>query len=88
MRRRRPLLRGAAAGAAGYAIGKRAERRNAEGGQEDEYAGETEEDAGETEEGTQSSAVDELRQLAELKKEGILTDEEFQAEKEKILGRS
>ena len=33
-----------------------------------------------------SDAVEQLRELAELKKEGILTDEEFAAQKAKILG--
>lgn len=34
----------------------------------------------------QKSTVDELRELAELKERGILTDEEFAAQKAKILG--
>jgi len=31
-------------------------------------------------------AIDELKQLAELKDQGVLTDEEFAAQKAKILG--
>jgi hypothetical protein len=34
----------------------------------------------------QGSEVDELRQLAELKSQGILTEEEFAAKKRQILG--
>ena len=76
LRRRRPLLRGAAVGAAGYAIGKRAQR-----GQEDEL-----EDEGEPESTAISdSEIEELRKLAQLKDEGILTDEEFEAQKQKLL---
>ncbi|MBK9179760.1 MAG: SHOCT domain-containing protein [Acidimicrobiales bacterium] len=35
----------------------------------------------------EADVIAQLRQLAELKTQGILTDEEFQAEKAKILGR-
>ena len=34
----------------------------------------------------QASAVDQLKELAELKNQGVLTDEEFAAQKAKILG--
>ncbi|WP_367185108.1 SHOCT domain-containing protein, partial [Trebonia sp.] len=33
-----------------------------------------------------TDTVTQLRELAELKSQGILTDEEFQAQKAKILG--
>jgi hypothetical protein len=36
-------------------------------------------------EASQSSTVDQLKELAELKSQGILTDEEFEAQKAKIL---
>lgn len=34
----------------------------------------------------QSSTIDQLKELGELKQQGILTDEEFAAQKAKILG--
>jgi hypothetical protein len=34
----------------------------------------------------QESAIDQLKQLAQLKDQGILTEEEFAAQKAKILG--
>jgi hypothetical protein len=36
--------------------------------------------------GMSQSAIDQLKQLGELKQQGILTDEEFEAQKAKILG--
>lgn len=36
--------------------------------------------------GNSSNLVEQLKQLAELKKQGILTEEEFQDQKKKILG--
>ena len=35
--------------------------------------------------GGENSMIEELKQLAELKDQGILTDEEFQAQKAKVL---
>jgi hypothetical protein len=34
----------------------------------------------------QSSTIDQLRELGQLKEQGILTEEEFTAEKAKVLG--
>jgi hypothetical protein len=34
----------------------------------------------------ESSTIDQLKELGELKQQGILTDEEFAAQKAKILG--
>jgi len=36
--------------------------------------------------GVSPEAIDQLKQLADLKSQGILTDEEFDAQKKKILG--
>jgi len=80
-RRRRPLVRAAAVGGAGYAIGK----RRARGEAEDQYADEQVDepvDAG----GLDETAMNELEKLAELKDKGILTQQEFDEQKAKILG--
>jgi hypothetical protein len=79
-RGRRPLLRGAAVGAAGYAVGKRvARRRGEEAYYEDEEAAQGDSGA------ISDEQIESLRQLAQLKEEGILTNEEFEAQKEKLL---
>ncbi|MDQ2630329.1 MAG: SHOCT domain-containing protein [Actinomycetota bacterium] len=37
--------------------------------------------------GTESSVIDQLKELGELKAQGVLTDEEFAAQKTKLLGQ-
>jgi hypothetical protein len=82
-------MRGAAVGAAGYAVGKRAARRNAEDPAaegEEAYDEQEGEEAPQAEAGALTSEqIDSLKQLAELKEQGILTQEEFDAQKEKLL---
>ena len=84
-RRRRPLMRAAAVGGAGYIAGKRIqEGRDAEAdpdAQDDSVEEQQDAPAG----AMSSAAIEELRQLAELKKEGVLTEEEFNAQKQKLL---
>src|ERR1700748_3415564 len=81
-RRRRPLARAAVVGGAGYAIGKRRSRAETEDayyeGQEDAQA----EQAGA---GLDDQAFHELEKLAQLKDQGILTQQEFDEQKAKIL---
>jgi len=89
-RRRRPIARAAAVGAAGYAVGKRrARRQDEEAYAEDDASADAsaeEQDAPPEDSGAISEEqIESLRQLAQLKQEGILTDEEFAAQKEKIL---
>jgi Short C-terminal domain len=89
-RRRRPLLRGAAVGAAGYAVGKRVEERRLE----DEAAGVPEEAAGVPEDGADGEVsggltdetMEQLRKLGQLKDDGVLTQEEFDEQKRILLG--
>lgn len=82
-RRRRPLLRGAAVGAAGYAIGKRAERDNQEDAYDEGYA-----DAADDSEsaGISDATMEQLRKLGKLKDDGILTQDEFDEQKRILLG--
>jgi hypothetical protein len=80
--RRRPLVRAAAVGGAGYALGKRrarAEEQNAPAPVEEAAPGT--DDPG----GLSDAALDELGKLGELKDQGILTQAEFDAQKTKIL---
>lgn len=77
--RRRPLLRAAAVGGGAYALGKRRARQEA---QDAAYYDEPEPT------GLSQEDMDELERLAQLQEKGVLTPEEFQAEKRKILSGS
>lgn len=85
IRRRRPLLRGAMVGGVGYAAGKAAAKRSVrEESQEQRIAGP---------EGQQAAAAptptggmaEQLEQLGKLRDSGVLTPEEFERAKQKIL---
>jgi hypothetical protein len=74
--RRRAIARTAVVGGAAYAAGKHAS------GQQQQYE--------EPPAPVQEPAVDpleQLKQLNELREQGILTEEEFTAEKHKLLGQ-
>jgi hypothetical protein len=77
------LLRAAAVGGAGYYAGKKIkEGRDADAAQ-DEFDEEQEQTppAG----GISDDVIDQLTKLADLKEKGILTEEEFEAQKQKLL---
>lgn len=78
--RRRAAGRAAIAGGAAYYAAK----RGAEAGQQ-EQQGEEQYDAPPRPE-TAPDPVDQIKELDELRAQGILTDEEFAAEKKKLLG--
>ena len=98
IRRRRPLLRAAAVGGGAYYMGK----RHAEGERQEAppspaataspSAAETAEGSapgrtpGEARGGMSAEAIERLQELADLHKQGVLTDEEFAAQKSRILG--
>jgi hypothetical protein len=65
--RRRPLLRAAAAGGAGYLAGRRRTGAEQENG------------------ALTAEAMEQLKSLAQLHDQGILTDQEFSAQKAKVL---
>ena len=90
MRRRRPLMRAAMVGGVAYHAGKRREQ-----GQEDEayqdqqiadlqaqQAAPPAAPAG----GMSDETINQLKQLGELKDQGVLTEDEFEAQKKKLLG--
>jgi hypothetical protein len=98
MRRRRPLLRAAAVGGGAYMAGKhRARMQDEQAGQEayqDQRIDSLESQqqapaavatapaAG----GLAPDAIQKLQQLGELHEQGVLTDEEFAAQKARVLG--
>jgi Short C-terminal domain len=76
-RRRRPLARAAVVGGGAYALGKRRARSE----QEDAYA----EEAAMADPGMGDDQFRQLEKLAQLKDKGVLTQEEFDEQKAKIL---
>ncbi len=90
-RRRRPLLRAAAVGGGAYFAGK----RHAEGQQQEYDQNQRINDlesqqqapaaAAPASAGISSDAVQKLQELGKLRDQGILTDDEFNAQKERVL---
>jgi hypothetical protein len=92
MRRRRPILRGAMVGGVGYAAGKAAAGRSArEDSQEQRLSGVESQQAAAPATGAPAGGapaggkVEQLKQLGELRDSGVLTAEEFEREKQKLL---
>lgn len=80
--RRRPLLRAAMVGGAGYAVGKRRAQAAGQDAQlEQMQAAPATQQAGMSE----MDRIDALKKLGELHDSGVLTDEQFEAEKEKLI---
>jgi hypothetical protein len=95
LRRRRPLARAAIVGGTAYAAGKHAQAGNQEDADTQARLDQLEAQsaaqpapaapapaAG----GMSDDAIQQLKDLAALREQGILTDEEFAAQKQKILG--
>jgi hypothetical protein len=88
--RRRPLVRAAMVGGVAYHAGKKAEQ-----GREQEYEQDARLQALEGQQaapaapagggGLSQASMDQLKQLAELHEQGVLTDAEFEVQKQKIL---
>jgi Short C-terminal domain len=82
LRRRRPLLRAAAVGGGAYVMGKRhAEQAGAEQQQAPPPAAPVQ-PAG----GPSDADIGRLQELAKLRDQGVLSDEEFAQQKARILG--
>jgi len=90
--RRRPLLRGAmmaGAGAAVYHAGKQHEAREQEEPDQEQQVDDTSQapaDEAPPEAAASTGTVDELERLKGLRDEGALTQAEFDAAKQKVLG--
>lgn len=95
-RRRRPLMRAAVVGGAAYSVGK-----HRQAGQDEAAGAEADQEARlEQLEAQQAApqaapsapgvlddnAIEQLQKLAELQKAGVLTQEEFDDQKRKLLG--
>jgi len=89
-RRRRPLLRAAAVGGTAYYAGKKVQEGRQEEAYQDQRLDELEAQQAYAQEpaapgGISPDAIEQLKQLASLKDQGVLTQEEFDAQKAKIL---
>jgi hypothetical protein len=95
-RRRRPLMRAAVVGGAAYSVGKhnQANRDEAAGYEADQDARiqqlEAQQQAAPAAPAApgalNDAAIEQLQKLSELQKAGVLTQEEFDSQKRKLLG--
>jgi hypothetical protein len=92
MRRRRPLMRGAMVGGVGYMAGKAGANRAAQESSQEQRLAEVESQQAQPSASPPAAApaaggsvVEQLKQLGELRDSGVLTPEEFEREKQKIL---
>jgi predicted flap endonuclease-1-like 5' DNA nuclease len=81
--RRRPLLRAAAVAGGAYAAGK---HRGAGQAEQQAYQAAPPPAAAPVSRGTSPDDITRLEQLGKLHEQGILTDQEFAAQKAQILG--
>lgn len=93
MRRRRPLMRAAMVGGVAYHAGKRNQQGREEDYDRDARIAELEAQQAASAPAAapapaQDDMVAQLEKLAGLKDQGILTQEEFDAQKQKLLGAS
>ena len=92
--RRRPLLRAAAVGGGAYYMGKRHAEGQQQEADQDQRIGDLESQqtaapapapAPPASEGISAETVQRLQELGKLHEQGILTDEEFSTQKERLL---
>ncbi|HUK94239.1 MAG TPA: SHOCT domain-containing protein [Gaiellaceae bacterium] len=92
-RRRRPLARAAIVGGTAYYAGKKVQQGREQDADTQarlddlEYQQSMQQQAAPAG-GMSEEAIQQLKQLSELKDQGVLTEEEFAAQKAKILGGS
>jgi hypothetical protein len=90
MRRRRPLMRAAMVGGVAYHAGKRVQE-----GRDDDYERDARMDQLEAQQAQQAQAppaggmsdntIEQLGKLGQLHEQGVLTDAEFEVQKQKLL---
>lgn len=81
VRRRRPVLRAAAVGGGAYALGSRRAQAGRDTAGEDVPA-----EGSAPQSGMPAADLQRLRELAELNRQGVITDEEMAEQKARILG--
>ena len=80
MRRRRPLLRAAMVGGGAYIAGKKVQQGREQDAENPEDAPATPSSGGISDE-----TIEQLQKLGDLKKQGVLTQDEFEQQKQKLL---
>ena len=86
MRRRRPLARAAMVGGAAYYTGKRVQEGREDDADRDARLDELEtQQAAPQASGMSDSSIEQLQKLGELHNQGVLTDAEFEVQKQKVL---
>jgi hypothetical protein len=96
MRRRRPLMRAAVVGGVAYHAGKKVQQGREQDAYTDQRLSDLENQqtqqayapppaAAPAASGISDAAIEQLKQLASLKDQGVLTDEEFEQQKRKLL---
>ncbi len=86
-RRRRPLMRAAMVGGAGYYAGKKIQQGREEDADRDARLDEveTQQAAAPAAGGMTDELIDQLGKLGQLHEQGVLTDDEFDSQKQKLL---
>jgi hypothetical protein len=85
-RRRRPLLRAAMVGGGAYYAGKKVQQgREQDADQDARTQGPEDTPAAPPSGGISDQTIEQLQKLGDLKKQGVLTEEEFEQQKQKLL---
>ena len=93
--RRRPLLRAAVVGGAAYHAGKRVQEGRDADYERDARMDELEQQQAMQQQaapaaapagGVTDDAIEQIQKLGQLKEQGLITDDEFEAQKRKLLG--
>jgi hypothetical protein len=87
MRRRRPLMRAAMVGGASYYAGKKVQEGREDDAERDARLAELEAQQGGVPPagGVSDDMIEQLGKLGQLHEQGVLTDAEFDAQKQKLL---
>lgn len=87
MRRRRPLARAAIVGGVAYHAGKKVQQGREDDAYQDERIDqlEAQQSAPQPAGGMSDNSIEQLQKLGELHNQGVLTDAEFEVQKQKIL---
>jgi hypothetical protein len=82
-RRRRPLLRAAMVGGGAYYAGKKVQQGREQDADQDQNPEDA--PAPPASGGISDQTIEQLQKLGDLRKQGVLTEEEFEQQKQKLL---
>ena len=84
-RRRRPLMRAAMVGGGAYYAGKKIQQGRDQDSEQDAPSQDEAPRAAPAAGGISDATIDQLKKLGELKDQGVLTQDEFDQQKQKLL---